>query len=270
MPVTSNNYEDFIFLAKDVVLFTDPERNRLDICYIEESPHNQPKQFSVWRYLLLPALNKDAKTDIEGFYCNSYPLDNCAAISNAHALMPPFEPSSRDSIIVFNIAYGLKTPSTGGDYASFRIVTHRQTLLDLLSPSATLTGTSDGGFAWSAWGPPRTRWFAATEDQDACKQVMSGQRYVSVARQEFADDFPIAIYDFNPQNISRSDDAETSRERMIYEEPGRRHDVQPFAEEVWSELPYVGIEWPTSYEGMEHVMMDDERIIIFPVRIIPA
>ena len=52
---------------------------------------------------------------------------------------------------------------------------------------------------------------------------------------------------------------------MIYVEPAGRHDVQPFAEEVWSELPYVGIEWPASYEGMEHVLMDDERIIIFPV-----
>ena len=124
MPVTNTNYEDFTFLTKGVVLFTDPKRNRLDICYIEESLDNQPKQFSVWRCLPLPALNENANTQIERFYCNSYPLNNCATTANAHALMPPFESSSGDSIIVFNIAYGLETPGSGGDYASFRIVTY--------------------------------------------------------------------------------------------------------------------------------------------------
>jgi hypothetical protein len=132
--------------------------------------------------------------------------------------------------------------------------------------SLSETGTCPHILAWSDWGPVRTRWFAATEDQDTFQQVMSGQRYVSVARKEFADNFPITLYDFNPRNITGSDHAVTSRDRMEYFEPYGDHDTQPFAEEVWSELPYIGKEWLSNYNDIEHAIMDDERIIFFSVR----
>ena len=254
------------------MLFTAPSQNRLHLCCIVESFPDQP-QVSAGLHLFLPKLNEDAQTILRAIDCNTSPLDNrtTVAMPNAHPLyLPPFQPSSRDSIIVFNLTYDLSGPLMIPDYAAFRLVVHRQALLDLLALS--VTERSDAGpqrLAWSDWGPVRTRWFAATEDQDTFLQVMSGQRYVSVAQKEYGDNFPITLYDFNPQNIPGSDHAVTYRNRTEYIEPYRSHDIQPFGEEVWSELPYIEQEWVTNYDGMEHAIMDDERIIFLPVRVVP-
>jgi len=263
---------DFCFLSEDVILFTVPSQNKLDLCCIMESSNDQPQQVLAGLHLLLPKLNKDAETTLMAVSCNTSPLDNrtTVAMPNAHPLyLPPFQPSSRDSIIVFNLTYDMVGPLMILDYPVFRFVIHRQALLDLLALS--IIERSDAGpqsLAWSDWGPARTRWFEATEDKDTFLQVMSGQRYVSVANKEYEDNFPITLYDFNPQNIPLSDHAVTYRGRTAYVEPYRSHDIQPFGEEVWSELPYIEHKWLTNYDGMEDVIMDDERIIFLPVRVV--
>ncbi|KIM77988.1 hypothetical protein PILCRDRAFT_607606 [Piloderma croceum F 1598] len=265
-------YDDFCFLSEDVVLFTAPSQNRLDLCCIVESSKDQPQQVSAGLHLLLPKLNEDAEAVLRAVCCNTSPLDNhtTVAMPNAHPLyLPPFRPSSRDSIIVFNLIYAMIGPLMILDYAAFRFVVHRQALLDLLALSVTERSAEPQRLAWSDWGPVRTRWFAATEDQDTFLGVMSGQRYISVASKDYQDNFPVTLYDFNPQNIPGSDHAVTYRARTEYVEPYRSHDIQPFGEEVWSELPYIRKVWLTNYDGMECAMMDDERIILFPVRIVP-
>jgi len=211
---------------------------------------------------MLPELNAVADAQISEIYCNSSPLNNRTESSMTEGIdLPPFQSSSTDSIIVFSIVCQMMTDN-GEDNISFTLVTHRRALLDLVSSSAI--SSSDGEIAWSVWGPSRARWFDTTKERDVFRHITSGQRWVTVMHAEYADHFTMTVYDFNPKNIPGSSYAITKRARFRYVEPYGQHFVQPFSEEVWSELPCTGIESATDYEGMEYVLMDDERIIILP------
>jgi hypothetical protein len=155
----------------------------------------------------------------------------------------------------------------------FRFVMHRQSILEMFE--TTLSSCRNGSdtarvplyIPWAAWGPLRTRWFDVSTTCDDFFNITWGQRMV--VSQNDAEGtggrFPLIIYNFNPATVAASPKAITSLDPLARLDGWGSPDVSPFADEVWSQLPYVEAESPFAYKNVEAALMDEDRIVLLIV-----
>ena len=145
------------------------------------------------------------------------------------------------------------------------LITHRRSLLSILSNAALPHG---GHISWQDWGPPVTRWIPSPLDIYRATITM-GQRFASINSMIGNDGpAPIHIYDFNPNLVRRllhsrdGLESPTSVTRVVSGRDLLKHPLagEPFASEVWSELPYVECSSKEKFD-YSYVFIDEERVV---------
>jgi len=95
-----------------------------------------------------------------------------------------------------------------------------------------------------------------------------GQRVVSIRRdaEEYDHEdarvrYPVVIHNFNPSTVANSAHAITSLDPLTLLEHWGSPEISPFAEEIYSGLPYVGAKSALVFGNTEIALMDEERIV---------
>jgi hypothetical protein len=116
---------------------------------------------------------------------------------------------------------------------------------------------------WASWGPPVSRWLDTEGVANLWITSAWGQRYVQISA--LPGPSPIRILDFNPYHVRRClsgaiplESPTATLEVRVRKEQLVFADV--FAEEVWSELPYVQCTSKATFDY--HDLMMDERAIV--------
>lgn len=172
----------------------------------------------------------------------------------------PFHVTANNAIALFKFSI-----SDHRSVYQYILVTHRHSLLSTLSNPIAMR---EGQILWQDWGPPVTRWIHSPLDVYRAT-ITKGQRFAAIQSVSGLDDYaPIYIFDFNPFLVRRlllnpgSIESPTSMTRVVSGRELLKPQLvgNPFAAEVWSELPYVECSSKEQFD-YSYVFIDEERIV---------
>ena len=276
------SYRSFTHLSQDILMIPNLIRNTFEITRIvidnDDTPH-----FVLLCVLHLPPLVEN--TSLSRIWCRAKPKPTGSGRRvNPSRSDRPFYDKAEDAIVIFNMRHSHFT--TQMDWLT--LIVHRRALLTHIPAAhracAPFCSTPDPAPAlvevpWSVWGPPATRLFVGNHTPISYIETTAGQRAVTLGDGMPA---PIIVRDFNPYavRVARSLASASGQSQQgnwnkrlpngnmmfLKVEDSVLTAGSMFKEDVWSSLPYVEIVTQGGYR-YDGVMMDDERILGFPVRL---
>ena len=274
-------YQSFAFLSQDILVIPNLTQNTFEIAKIVIDNDDAPRLVFL-SVLHLPPLVEN--TSLFSIWCRAKPNPT----GSGRLVIPsrsdrPFYDKAEDAIVIFNMRHSHFT--TQMDWLT--LIVHRRALLTYIPAAhrgcASFCSTPDPAPAlvevpWSVWGPPATRLFLGNHTPISYIETTAGQRAVTLGDGMPA---PIIVRDFNPYAVRSaralaSTGGQSQQGNWNKRLPnGNRMSLKVedsiltagsiFKEDVWSSLPYVEIVTQDEYQ-YDGVMMDDERILGFPVR----
>jgi hypothetical protein len=278
-------YKHFSYLAQDTLVIPNLIHHTFEVIKIVVDSDQTP-YFVLLCVLHLPPLTGSAS--LYHSFCHAAPNPT----GSGPLVVPspsdrPFRNKAEDAIVIFNMSYS-DFPQAGARGGWFSFIVHRRALLAHVpavhracapfclppGPAPTVVHVP-----WSAWGPPATRLFVGSSLALYWIATTAGQRAVAL---ENRTPTPIIVRDFNPHSVrvARALAVESgwSREGNWSKQlpNGNRMTLRVedsviagsyiFEEDVRTSLPYVEIVTRDEYD-YEGVMMDDQRILAFKVRL---
>ena len=274
------SYQSFTHISPDTLVIPNLIQNTLEIAKIVID-HDDTPHFVVLCVLCLPPLIEN--TSLSRIRCRANPNPTG---SGRLVMQPrsdrPFHDKAEDAIVIFNLSYNC----FGTETNLLTLIVHRRALLSHIptvhrarapffsapKPAPTLVEVP-----WPVWGPPATRFFIGNGMHHLASTA--GQRAVTLGDRLPT---PIIVRDFNLYAVRAaralaSASGQSQQENWSKQLPnGNRMSLEVedsgvsagsiFTEDVWSSLPYVEIVTRCEYQ-YDGVMMDDERILGFRVRL---
>jgi hypothetical protein len=264
-------YGDFLILSSKIFLLVNVREWCFELYSYESSDIGGTRLLT----LMLPPLSADYHAF--NLACRNSSLTSSAgATYDSHSRRDhllrlgnclPFHVAPDSAVALFKFSIMVSDRTSAYQYV---LVTHRRSLL--LTLSNPLAAHAQGGqIPWQDWGPPVTRWISSPLDVYRAT-ITKGQRFAAIqsitSESGFELPAPICIFDFNPYlvrrllHFPRSIESPTSVTRVV---SGRDllHPTlsgEPFAGEVWSELPYVECSSKEKFD-YSYVFIDEERIV---------
>ena len=275
-------YQSFAFLSQDTLVIPNLIYNTFEIAKIVIDSDDTPR-FVFLCVLHLPPLVEN--TSLFSIWCRAKPNPT----SSGRLVTPsrsdrPFQDKAEDAIVIFNMRHSHFT--TQMDWLT--LIVHRRALLTHIPAahracapfcSTPVPAPALVEVPWAVWGPTATRLFVGNHTPMSYIETTAGQRAVTLGDGMPA---PIIVRDFNPYavRVARSLASASGQSQQgnwnkqlpngnimfLKVEDSVLTAGSKFREDVWSSLPYVEIVTQDEYQ-YDGVMMDDERILGFPVRL---